>query len=266
MHWVTFDQGNNSLKWCVWEAGPQDRAEIQRRGRCASGEVQTGLAELGKLIAGSVVESAFYCGVTGSESASEVRAIWETISGGAAWEEPRETMAVECEEPERVGRDRRLAAEGAYALVGASIVVDAGTALTVDAVGRGPVFLGGAIAAGPSVLAQALGSAGAQLHAVEPSPGVRALGRSTSEALEAGISIGFAGAAARLVEEVAREADLSGAPVVVTGGARSHLDREDLFCERAVHVFPDLVHLGLMTAAGRMAGLQEESWRSTSGS
>ena len=266
MRWVTFDQGNSSLKWCVWEATSQDRAVVRHHGRCAAGALQAGLVELGERIAGSTIESALYCGVTGSEMTAQVRAGWETISGGAPWCEPRETLAVECEDPERVGRDRRLAAQGAYALVSASvIVVDAGTALTVDAVGEGPTFLGGAIAPGPEVLADALGRAGAQLFAIAPRPGASALGRSTSQALEAGISVGFAGAAARLVEEVAQEANLIGAPAVVTGGARGYLDREGLFGERTVHVFADLVHLGLLAAAGVVAELQEESWPCSSG-
>jgi len=266
MRWVTFDQGNSSLKWCVWEKVAEDSAVIRHRGRCAADAVQAGLMELGEQIDGSKIESALHCGVTGEERTSEVRTSWETISGGAPWQEPRETLAIECEDPERVGRDRRLAAQGAYALVGASIVVDAGTALTVDAVGQGPTFLGGAIAPGPGVLAEALGRAGAQLFAVEAQPGVKALGRSTSQALEAGISVGFAGAAARLVEEVSREADLSGVPAVITGGARVFFDREDLFGERTVHVFADLVHLGLLAAAGVAAELQEEPWPCSSGS
>lgn len=263
MRWVTIDQGNSSLKWCVWEEVASERATIRERGRCAAGELQAGLARLAESISGVPVESALYCGVAGGESEAAVRAIWETISRGARWEEPTGRLAVECEDPEQVGRDRRLAALGAYALVGASLVVDAGTALTVDAVGEGPTFLGGAIAPGPGVLAEALGRAGAQLFSVEPRPGVKALGRSSREALEAGISVGFAGAAGRLVEEVAREAQLGGAPVVLTGGARSYLDRSGLFGDRGVHVFADLVHLGLLTAAGIGAELQEESWPST---
>ena len=260
MHWVTLDQGNSSLKWCVWEGLPRRRAAILRRGRWVEEDIEAGLLELWSHLALMDEVQALYCGVVGAERAEFVRACWERASGGAAWEESRGMMAVQCEEPERVGMDRRFAAEGAHALVGSCVVVDAGTAVTVDAVGRGPVFLGGAIAPGPEVLASSLASAGAQLFSVDPKPGVRALGQTTAEALEAGISVGFAGACARLVLEVAEEAGLGEAPVVVTGGARSFLDREGLFGGRSVHAFADLVHLGLLTAAGVAAELQEDAW------
>lgn len=265
MRWVSFDQGNSTLKWCVWETGEGERAVIRNRGSCTEGASVSGLGGLAEHIAGATIESALYCGVTGEESASLVRATWETISGGAPWQEPRETMVIECEDPEQVGRDRLLAAQAAFEVQGEGVVVDAGTALTVDAVGPGPTFLGGAIAPGPSALAEALGRAGAKLFKIDPDPDAGALGRSTSRALEAGVSVGFAGAAERLVEEVAREANLAGAPVILTGGARSFLSREGLFGDRTVRVFADLVHLGLLVAAGVPADLQEERWLSSSG-
>ena len=250
--------------WCLWEATPGDHAEVNHRGHAREGALEDELQELIEHLGGFPVESAFYCGVTGEERAAAVKACWETISGGMPWREPVAALANECEDPDAVGQDRRFAAQAAVRLKGDAIVVDAGTALTVDAVGSGPTFLGGAIAPGPGVLADALERAGANLISIDPRPGVSALGRSTAAALEAGISIGFSGAAARLVDEVSREADLSSAPVILTGGARSFLSSEGLFGDRAVHSFADLVHLGILVSVGVAADLKEEPWPSAS--
>jgi type III pantothenate kinase len=266
MRWVTFDQGNSSLKWCLWEAAAGAPAAVILRGRVGEGPLEEELVELRDQLASTPVEAALFCGVAGELGEASVRACWETLSGGMPWLEPAAEIESECEDPEAVGSDRRFAALAAFDLMGEALVVDAGTALTVDAVGSGPTFLGGAIAPGPKVLADALGRAGAQLIAIEPEPGVRALGRSTAEALGAGVSVGFEGAAARLVGEVSREAALEDAPLILTGGARSFLKRDALFGERAVHAFADLVHLGMMVSVGVKAELQEESWPSSSGS
>jgi len=160
-----------------------------------------------------------------------------------------------CREPERVGKDRLYAAAGAALAVGRSaLIVDAGTALTVDALrieGRSHAFLGGAIAPGPALLSQALAQGTAGLPRVEPRPGGAALGRVTEEAIEAGIAVGFRGAARELVEEIAREAELGEAPVVLTGGARSFLVLPRPFTTRVLEVVPDLIHRGLLDALVR---------------
>jgi pantothenate kinase type III len=158
-----------------------------------------------------------------------------------------------CREPERVGRDRLYAARAALDLARAScIVVDAGTALTVDAVlarpGRSGVFLGGAIAPGPELLARSLAAGTARLAGIEPEPGVSFLGRSSGEAICSGIVHGFRGAARELARGVAAESGLAAAPVVVTGGAaRFLLDPPGLFGAPPL-VHDDLVHLGLLAA------------------
>src|SRR6185503_14975808 len=98
-----------------------------------------------------------------------------------------------CSEPERVGADRLYAAAGAVALYARScVVVDAGTALTVDAVFVGDgtrAFLGGAIAPGPRLLAAALASGTARLPLIEPRVGAQALGTVTEDATQAGVVV-----------------------------------------------------------------------------
>jgi type III pantothenate kinase len=137
-------------------------------------------------------------------------------------------MPVRYRDPAQLGQDRLAAAVAAYGHVrGAVVVVDAGTAITVDAVSAEGEFLGGAIAPGPqrawegvraAVEAKSFSAIPDDWLRAQPKDPVAAIGRSTREGLEAGWRIGFAGLVDRLIREqrtvVGREA-----PVIWTGGA-----------------------------------------------
>lgn len=171
---------------------------------------------------------------------------------------PPSGLELRIQHPETVGADRLFAARGALELGGRScIVVDAGTALTVDAVeatGERGAFLGGAIAPGPDLLAESLLRRGARLQDVRPEPGARALGRHTREALLAGVVVGFEGAAVRLVRRIAAEAGCfqrstpEGIPVVLCGGAAPFLSQAFASEGFAVRPVPELVAHGLAAA------------------
>lgn len=169
--------------------------------------------------------------------------------------DPSSGLENRCRRPETVGADRLFAARGAVELVGGScLVVDAGTAVTVDAVlaPRGAqnagAFLGGAIAPGPELLARALAEGTDSLPRVTPETGRPALGRDTEAALLSGIGVGFRGAVRELTGRIRAEADLIGAPVVLTGGARQHLLEPESVFSGEVVVHGQLVHLGLLAA------------------
>lgn len=123
------------------------------------------------------------------------------------------------EHPERVGADRLLAALGAYRREGAAcVVVDAGTAITVDLVDASGVFCGGAIAPGPGMLLETMGRGAEMLPHVEfTAPPSSAVGKDTAAAMRSGAFWGAVGLAGELVKRVAAEA---GGPcrVVGTGG------------------------------------------------
>lgn len=167
-------------------------------------------------------------------------------------------------EPRRVGRDRLFAARGALEWIGESaVVIDVGTALTVDALladGAPPeasgwkrgAFLGGAIAPGPTMLAHSLAHGAARLFEVVPQPDPPALGRDTAAALRSGIGVGLRGAVRELAREVAREAGLVDPPIALTGGARAFA--KSAFSARRVFESEDLVHLGLCAALLEHAG------------
>lgn len=155
-------------------------------------------------------------------------------------------------EPGRVGIDRVAAAAAARFVKPAdraAVVVDCGTAITVDMVSTAGAFLGGAILPGPLLMARALADGTSRLPAVTALGGgqVPTLpGRSTEEAIAAGIGLGIRGAVARLVAE-ARAALGEPAVTILTGGAAGAV--ADALPDALV--VPDLVLAGIALAAGR---------------
>jgi type III pantothenate kinase len=131
----------------------------------------------------------------------------------------------------------------------AAIVVDCGTAATVDMLAADGTFLGGAILPGPTLMARALADGTSKLPevaALGASPPPPMPGRSTHEAIAAGIGFGIQGAVARLVAE--GQAALGGdAEVILTGGWRGAV-RAAL---PGATEIPDLVLHGIALAATR---------------
>jgi type III pantothenate kinase len=127
-------------------------------------------------------------------------------------------LEVETDLPEGVGQDRLANALAAYLRVkGAVVVVDFGTAITVDAVSAEGAFLGGAILPGARIAAAALADRTALLPPIDLEGPSIVPAPSTEDAIRAGLLRGAAGAVDRLVEET-REALSSQAPVIGTGG------------------------------------------------
>ena len=147
--------------------------------------------------------------------------------------------------PEAVGIDRLLAAGAAFRQVGGSvIVVDAGTALTVDLVSEAGCFVGGTIAPGLRAMANALASGTSLLPEVKLEAPPSALGRDTRECIRAGVVFGAAGAVDRVVEEMIAAADP--APrVLLTGGDATFLSP---YLKSSHDSAPDLVLHGLAYA------------------
>lgn len=124
--------------------------------------------------------------------------------------------------PERVGPDRLINAYAAERRYGAPvIVVDLGTATTVDAVNARGSFVGGAIAPGIELGLRSLASNAALLPRVEPDIPATAIGSDTPSAIQSGVVLGHVGAVRELVTRIAHELSPAGTrrpKVVVTGG------------------------------------------------
>jgi type III pantothenate kinase len=95
--------------------------------------------------------------------------------------------------------------------------VDFGTATTFCAVTREGEYLGGAIAPGIKISAEALFQRASKLPRVELSKPLQVIGRDTISAMQAGILYGYAGLVDGIVERMKKEL-ASDARVVATGG------------------------------------------------
>lgn len=127
-------------------------------------------------------------------------------------------MPVAYENPRELGADRIANAVAARAEYGTPvIVVDLGTATKWEVVSSDGVYLGGAIAPGVAISLDALFHRAARLSRVELVPPESAIGRSTADALRAGVLYGFAGQIDALVDRIQAELDRP-ARVVATGG------------------------------------------------
>jgi type III pantothenate kinase len=127
-------------------------------------------------------------------------------------------MPIHYENPHEVGADRIVNAVAALARFGAPvIVVDFGTATTFDVVSPTGAYLGGVIAPGLGVSAEALFAKAARLHRVSIRPPTRVIGRNTEQSLQSGLFHGYTALVEGLVERIRRELGVP-APVVATGG------------------------------------------------
>jgi type III pantothenate kinase len=130
----------------------------------------------------------------------------------------RTGMSILYENPREVGADRIVNAVAAFEKhKGAVIVVDFGTATTFDCVTPKGEYLGGVIAPGIQISADALFSRAAKLPRVEITKPPKVVGRNTVQSMQSGIVYGYVG----LVDGIAQRllAEL-GYPchVVATGG------------------------------------------------
>jgi len=129
----------------------------------------------------------------------------------------RTGMPILYDNPKEVGADRIANAVGAYDLYGGpSIVVDFGTANTIEAVSEKGEYLGGAIFPGIEVGMDALFGRAAGLRRVELSPPRHVIGKSTVESIQSGFVYGYSGQVDALVDRF--QAELGDCTVVATGG------------------------------------------------
>jgi type III pantothenate kinase len=108
--------------------------------------------------------------------------------------------------PWEVGSDRIVTALAAYHLYGGpAIVIAFSTATTFDVISAEGDFLGGAIAPGLVISAEALSSAASQLYRVNLVPPTTALGKNTIENMQSGIIYGHVGLVQGLLNRLCAE-------------------------------------------------------------
>jgi type III pantothenate kinase len=154
-------------------------------------------------------------------------------------------MELDVENPDTIGVDRICGAAAAYhRLRHACVVADIGTAMTVNVVSDGGVFLGGAILPGPYTAVQALAEHTATLPKINLRRPEHHIGRNTEEAILSGVVYGTVGALRELTERYATE--MGRWPQLVVTGGGSGLVAE--LCEFIDSVVPHLTLMGIALA------------------
>jgi type III pantothenate kinase len=135
-------------------------------------------------------------------------------------------VRIRYDDPRQVGADRVVDAAAVQALYGApACVVDFGTGTTFDAVSAEGDYLGGAIAPGIGIAAQALFERTAKLPRVDLTRPPSAIGRNTVHSMQSGLLFGYVGLVEGMVARF--RADLGPAMhVVATGGLAEVIARE----------------------------------------
>ncbi|HEX3253308.1 MAG TPA: type III pantothenate kinase [Pyrinomonadaceae bacterium] len=134
--------------------------------------------------------------------------------------------------PSELGADRIVDAAAALAKYGAPcIVVDFGTATTFNAVNEAHEYLGGVIAPGVMISAEALFSRAAKLPRVEIERPQRVIATSTRGAMQSGLYHGYAGLVDGVLEKMIAEMN-SQPHVIATGGLAPRIAAASKYIEK----------------------------------
>ncbi|KAA1025534.1 type III pantothenate kinase [Pseudonocardia sp. EV170527-09] len=147
--------------------------------------------------------------------------------------------------PREVGADRVVNSLAAHHLFGTTcICVDLGTCTNIDVVTAKGEFLGGALAPGVDIAMQALAERASSLRPVDLVEPRSVIGRTTVEAVQAGVLYGAAGQVDGLVRRILAELGPDALPVsvIVTGGLAELVHGR---ADTVTHHVPDLTLHGL---------------------
>jgi len=162
-------------------------------------------------------------------------------------------VKLDVDEPHTVGADRVVNTVAAMHLFRVDvIVVDFGTATTLDCITRDGVFLGGIIAPGLRTSGENLARRAAKLMPVELAPPARAMGRRTEDCIRAGLVYGAADAVDGLVRRLKAEWPTRTVPKVIATGGYAALVAK--YSSEIEEVHPDLTLRGLQIAHRLLAG------------
>lgn len=232
---LTIDQGNSAAKMALWQGDTMVASRI---------ETSLTPEALAHFLApyGGKVNQAIYCSV--ASRGTELMAMLSMFASHAQRLNAETPLPIVIEQYNRnsLGTDRVAAAAGAHALYPGEmlLVVDAGTAVTYDAVSPDGHFLGGNIAPGMNMRLEALHRFTARLPRIKVPreiPSGRLLGNDTASAMILGSVYGIVGAITYYKSQLSPDTR-----VVLTGGWASELSR---LCLSDVSVEPDLVSIGL---------------------
>lgn len=150
-------------------------------------------------------------------------------------------ITIDYKTPETLGRDRIAAAVGAHSLLPETnmLIIDMGTAITIDFVDNQAIYHGGIISPGATMRARALNQFTGSLPLVELPADAELTGKSTNEALQFGILNGIRFEIEGYISRYRHHYE--GLQVIVTGGDAELIDHKRV----SILFEPDLVAIGL---------------------
>jgi len=135
-------------------------------------------------------------------------------------------IRIRYDDPRAVGADRVADAVAVIHLYGGpACVVDFGTATTFNAITQEGEYLGGAIAAGINLAAEALFTHAAKLQRIDLQRPPSAIGRNTTHAMQSGLIFGYVAMTEGMVERFRQELGPE-MKVIATGGLAEIVAKE----------------------------------------
>ncbi len=241
---LEIDAGNTSLKW---------------RWRGLASNTVRGLGQLESAFANARrPDEALVCNVRGGEFEAELTTWfadkWKLRPRFAAVARVCGGVRIQYPDPSRLGADRWLAMLAGFRIAGGScLVVDSGTALTIDMLDAGGLHLGGYIMPGLETSRAALTrNTSIRLAPADAAESV-APGNDTAAALRNGTLFMLCGAVRAALERRKRVGESP--PVILTGGHAAVLDAflQEEIGRDGILTVPDLVLDGLALGEGRSA-------------
>ncbi len=213
---LAIDAGNTRIKWGVhggagWvatgAAGTGDAGELARAWAQAPKADRTIASNVAGPKVREAIEGACYRAGAALEFISALPEQMGVVNG--------------YRNPSQLGPDRWAALVAAHHLVkGHKLVVNAGTALTIDALDAAGHFAGGVIVPGPALMRRSLDQATAELRLTE---GVfDSFPRATPDAITTGAIVAASGAVMRMAQAMV-ERRMPPATIVLSGGAAKEI-------------------------------------------
>lgn len=240
------DAGNSFVKWAQASHGQsltvQGRCSIERNG------LPQHLLSAWRDI--PCPEKVVVASVAGNQLADAIRdaadQLWQLQPEFINSQRSFHGLVNDYAEPGRLGVDRLLGMLAAYRELGGPVlVIDCGSAVTVDLVGADGTFLGGVILPGITLACQSLAAGTANIDNCLPDGEIDTLAKTTADGVKAGVLAGLAGGIEKVVSEQLAQSGLT-PRIVITGGDADRLAnhlRLELISR------PDLVLQGLYLAA-----------------
>jgi type III pantothenate kinase len=223
---LLLDIGNSRIKW-----GVLDNGELRRTGHIAQQRIRDkGLQVLTTRLPRQVDE-VFVSNVAGASFATRLSGVvgmhCDCDVRFARVQKQGWGVRNSYTQPRRMGVDRWVAMVGAWAEIqGACLVVDVGTAITLDAIDTDGVHLGGQIVPGLATMANSLTSATTDIPMVRPlpagkGPSLTMFGHNTAAAVREGVQNAVAGGIDRAFQTLQSVGQKP--TVVLTGGDASRI-------------------------------------------